>query len=123
VLVVDDDPTANRLVISALQQARLEARSTEDPSLAWQWLQQEHYDVFLLDIEMPGMDGFEFCKRLRALPAYAKKPVIFITGHADFQHRAKVTLSGGDELVSKPILPMEVAAKVVMHLVRKKTAA
>jgi DNA-binding response OmpR family regulator len=123
VLVVDDDPTANRLVISALQQVKLEARSTEDPSLAWQWVQQEHYDVFLLDIEMPGMDGLEFCKRLRALPAFAKKPVIFITGHADFQHRAKVTLSGGDELVSKPILPMELAAKVVMHLVRKQPPA
>jgi CheY-like chemotaxis protein len=122
VLVVDDDPTANRLVISALQQVRLEARSTEDPKVAWQWLEQEHYDAFLLDIEMPGLDGFEFCKRLRALPAYAKKPVIFITGHADFQHRAKVTLSGGDELVPKPILPMELAAKVVMHLVRKQTA-
>jgi DNA-binding response OmpR family regulator len=123
VLVVDDDPTANRLVISALQQARLEARSTEDPELAWQWLQQERYDVFLLDIEMSKLDGFEFCKRLRAVPAYAKSPVIFVPGHADFQHRAKVTLSGGDELVSKPVLPMELAAKVIMHLVRKQPAA
>lgn len=123
VLVVDDDPTANRLVVSALQQVRLDARSTEDPKIAWQWLEQEHYDVFLLDIEMPGLDGFEFCKRLRALPGYAKKPVIFITGHDDFQHRAKVTLSGGDELVPKPILPMELAAKVVMHLVRKQAPA
>jgi len=123
VLVVDDDPTANRLVISALQQARLEARSTEDPELAWQWLQQERFDVFLLDIEMSKLDGFEFCKRLRALPDYAKSPVIFVTGHADFQHRAKMTLSGGDELLSKPILPMELAAKVVMHLARKQAPA
>jgi len=123
VLVVDDDPTANRLILAALQQINLDARSTEDPSLAWQWVQQERYDVFLLDVEMSGLDGFEFCKRLRALPQYAKSPVIFVTGHTDFSYRAKGTLSGGDELVSKPILPMELAAKVVMHLVRKQSPA
>jgi CheY-like chemotaxis protein len=123
VLVVDDDPSSNRLVVSALADAKLQARTTEDPSVAWEWLQQEPYDLFLLDIEMPGLGGFELCKRLRGLPRYQKTPVIFVTAHGDFAHRAKSTLSGGDDLVAKPILPAELAAKVLLHVVRRQMAA
>ena len=120
VLVVDDDPLANRLVVSALRQAQLQARSTEDPAVGWEWLQREHYDLILLDIEMPGTNGFELCKRLRTLPGYQKTPVIYVTSHSDFEHRAQSTLSGGDDLIAKPILPMELAAKVVMHLLKSQ---
>jgi DNA-binding response OmpR family regulator len=118
VLVVDDDAVSNRLAVSALRDAQIEARSTEDPEVAWQWVQQEEFDLILLDIEMPGLDGFELCKRLRALPAYARTPVIYVTVHSDFQTRAKSMLSGGDDLIAKPILPLELAAKVVMHLLK-----
>lgn len=120
VLVVDDDPSSNRLVVSALAAARLEAQSTEDSNAAWNLLQRERYDAFLLDIEMPGLGGFELCKRLRALPHYKKTPVIFVTGHGDLASRTKSTLSGGDDLVTKPILPAELAAKVVMQVVKRQ---
>lgn len=122
VLVVDDDPVSNRLVVSALAAARLEAQSTEDSNAAWSMLQKEHYDVFLLDIEMPGLGGLEICKRLRALPHYKKTPVIFVTAHGDLASRTKSTLSGGDDLVTKPILPAELAAKVVMQVVKRQAA-
>jgi DNA-binding response OmpR family regulator len=118
VLVVDDDPLSNRLVVSALSQAQLEPRSTEDPVVAMQWLQAEKFDLVLLDIEMPGMSGFELCKALRLLPGYAKTPVVYLTHHNDFEHRVQSTLSGGDDLIAKPVLPMELAAKVVMHLLK-----
>jgi DNA-binding response OmpR family regulator len=122
-LAVDDDPFSNRLVLSALRQANLEARSTEKALIAWDWLQKEPFDLLLLDIEMPELDGFELCKRFRALPGREKVPVIFITGHTDFANRAKSTLSGGDDLISKPILPMELAAKAVMHLLKRQMAS
>lgn len=123
VLVVDDDPSSNRLVLSALRETRLQAQSTEDSSVAWDMLQKQHYDVLLLDIEMPGLGGFDLCKRLRALPAYKKTPVIFVTAHGDLANRTKSTLSGGDDLVAKPILPAELAAKVVMHVVKRQMTA
>ena len=118
VLVVDDDPVSNRLVVSALGRAQLNARSTEDPMAAWQWINREHFDLVLLDIEMPVLNGLELCKRLRMVPGYEKTPMIFLTVHADFDTRAGTSLNVADDLIAKPILPAELAAKVVMHLIR-----
>jgi DNA-binding response OmpR family regulator len=121
VLLVDDDQVSNHVAVAALRQAQLNPRSTEDPLVAWQWMHQEHFDLVVLDIEMPGLDGFQLCERLRRVPGYEKTPVIFVTIHSDFENRAKSTLSGGDDLIAKPILPMELAAKVVMHLLKSQT--
>ena len=121
-LVVDDDPLSNRLVVSALQRAQLQARSTQDPE-GLQWLQEQRFDLVLLDIEMPGMDGFELCRRLRVLPGYQKTPVIFVTVHGDFESRAKSVLSGGDDLIAKPVFPMDLAVKAVALLLKRQLAS
>ena len=72
----------------------------------------------LLDVAMPDMDGFELCKQLRRLPEYHKTPIIFVTAHGDFESRAQSVLSGGNDLISKPILPIELAVKAVTHLLK-----
>jgi len=110
-------------VVSALRQAHLSPRSTEDPIVAWQWAHHEHFDVILLDIEMPVLNGFKLCERLRVVPGYEHTPVIFVTAHSEFESRAKSSLSGGNDLITKPILPMELAAKVVMHLLKSQLPA
>jgi CheY-like chemotaxis protein len=120
-LVVDDDRLSNRLVISALRNAQLQSRGTESPEIALRWLQEKHYDLVLLDIEMPGMDGIELCKRVRRLPGYEKTPIIYVTLHSDFETRAKGALSGADDLIAKPILATELAVKVVMHLLKSQS--
>jgi len=117
-LVVDDDRLSTRLVVSALRQAQLEARGAESAAVALGLLQEKVYDLVLLDVEMPEMDGFELCKRLRALPGYEKTPVIYVTIHSDFETRARTVLSGGNDLIAKPILPAELAVKAVMHLLK-----
>jgi CheY-like chemotaxis protein len=122
VLVVDDDSLNNRLVVTALQRARLHPRSTDDPLVGLQWLKETHFDLVLLDIEMPGMDGFELCRRLRLLPGHQKTPVIYVTHHADFESRAKSVLSGADDLISKPVFPIELAVKAVNHLLKSELA-
>ena len=119
VLVVDDDPLSNRLVIWAMRQAQLHARSAEDPRTALQLLREKHYDLVLLDVELPEMNGFELCIKLRALPGYESVPVIYVTAHSDFENRAKGALTGGYDLIAKPILPMELAVKVVTVLMKK----
>jgi CheY-like chemotaxis protein len=119
-LVVDDDPLSNRLVMSALQRAQIQTSSTEDPKQGLQRLQECRFDLVLLDISMPGMDGFELCERLRKLPGYQKTPVIFVTAHGDFENRAKSRLSGGDDLIAKPVFPMDLAVKAVALLLKRQ---
>jgi CheY-like chemotaxis protein len=120
-LVVDDDRLSNRLVISALRNVQLQAVSSDNPQTALKLLQEKHFDLVLLDVEMPGMDGLELCRRLRMLSGYEKTPVIYVTLHSDFQTRAKTLLSGGTDLIAKPVLPMELAVKVLMSLLRPQT--
>ncbi len=87
-----------------------------------QWLEESRFDLVVLEIAMPGMNGFDFCRRLRALPGYQKTPVIYVTGHADFENRAKSVLSGGDDLITKPVFPMELAVKAVALLLKRQVA-
>ena len=116
ILIVDDDALSNRLIVAALRHAQLQPRSTENPYMGLQWLREKQYDLVLLDIEMPGMDGFEFCKRLRQFPGYQKTPVIYVTAHSDFESRTRSALSGGIDLIAKPVFPMELAVRAMAHL-------
>jgi DNA-binding response OmpR family regulator len=122
-LVVDDDRLLNRLVISALRNAQLQARGTESPETALRMLQEKHYDLLLLDVEMPGMDGFQLCKKVRELPGYERTPVIYVTLHSDFETRAKTILSGATDLIAKPVSPAELAVKVLTHLLKTQMTA
>jgi len=122
ILVVDDDVLSNRLVVSTLRNAQLQAVSTEDPLEGLQRLSKEKYALVLLDIEMPAIDGLEFFKRLRQLPGYRKTPVIYVTSHSGFESRTKIALSGGADLLAKPVFPMELAVKAMTHLLSGQLA-
>jgi len=121
-LVVDDDPLNNRLVVSALHRAQIQARSTVNPLVGLQWLKEYHFDLVVLDIQMPNMDGFDLCRRLRKLPGYEKTPVIFVTAHDVFENRTKGILSGADDLISKPVFPMDLTVKAVALLLKRQMA-
>jgi DNA-binding response OmpR family regulator len=123
VLVVNDDLMANRKVVEALRQAQLDVCSAEDSAVAWQWINYQNFDLVILDMEMPVLNGLELCKQLRMVPSYEKTPVIFVSSQDDVDSRAKSTLSGANDLIAKPFLPQELAAKVLMHLVRRQMLA
>jgi CheY-like chemotaxis protein len=120
VLVVDDDAVSGRAVATTLRNARMEAFAVPDPMAALARLEQEPYDLIVLDVEMPGMDGFTLCKKIRALNQYRRTPIIFVTSHNDFESRIHSVLSGGDDLISKPIFPIELAVKAVTHVLRRQ---
>ena len=122
VLIVDDDAIATRAVSAALKRINLNPVSAQDPLVALELLASGEFDLILLDIQLPGMDGLELCKRVRALPAHEKTPVIFITGHAEFETRAKAILSGGNDLITKPVFPIELAVKTLTHLLKRQLA-
>ena len=119
-LVVDDDPISNRAIALALRRANLHAVGVQDPLTALKTLAADQFDLLLFDVLMPEMDGFQLCEKVRALPGYRKTPVIFVTGHADFQSRTHSVLSGGTDLIAKPVFPIELAVKAVTHLLRSQ---
>jgi DNA-binding response OmpR family regulator len=116
VLAVDDDTVCNHVIVNTLKRANLDIVSVEDPLEGLKLLQTNHYDLVLLDIDMPKLTGFEVCEKLRALPHYKTTPVIFVTAHSNFGNRTQGVLSGGNYFITKPVDPLELALKVTIHL-------
>ena len=118
ILVVDDEPISRRAVTYALEKAKLKATSIEDPLAAFELLSHKRFDLVFLDVDMPGMNGFELCTKLRTLPAYKKTPVVFVTCLNDFESRANSTMSGGNDFIGKPFLFLELAVKALIYVIR-----
>jgi CheY-like chemotaxis protein len=120
ILVVDDEPISRRAVIIALERARLPSTSVEDPEAALKLLSEKMFDIIFLDVLLPGMTGYELCTKLRALPMHNKTPVIFVTHLSDFDNRAKSTMVGGNDFITKPFLSVELALKALIYVLRGK---
>ena len=118
ILVVDDEIISRRVIGHSLEKAGLKSTAVSHPDEALKLLQEQLYDLVFLDVEMPGMNGFELCKRLRAMPLHAKTPVIFVTALSGFESRAKSSLSGGDDFIGKPFSYIELAVKGLIYVLR-----
>ena len=118
ILVVDDESISRRAVTYALEKAKLKALALEDPVAALEMLSHKKFDLVFLDVDMPNMNGFELCTKLRAMSAYKKTPVIFVTSLTDFESRANSTMSGGNDLIAKPFLFLELAVKAIVYVMR-----
>ena len=126
ILVVDDEAISRRAITHALEKARLQSISLEDPVAALELLKTKSFELIFLDVDMPGMTGFRSCARkLRTLPAqYKQTPVVFVTGLTGFSRAAPIpTMSGGNDLIAKPFLFMELAVKAIIHVLSARLAA
>jgi CheY-like chemotaxis protein len=120
ILVVDDDAISRRAVILALEKAQLKCVSVDDPETALRMLGEDRFDLIFLDVEMPEMNGFDLCTRLRRLPLHHETPVVFVTSQTDFESRARSTLSGGSDLIAKPFLFIELAVKALAYVLQRR---
>jgi len=118
VLVVDDEAISRRAVTYALEKAKLSSISLENPEIALQKLAETAFDLVFLDVDMPGMNGFELCTKLRTFQRNKTTPVVFVTSLSDFESRANSTMSGGNDLIAKPFLFMELAVKALVYIMR-----
>jgi CheY-like chemotaxis protein len=120
ILVVDDEAISRRAIVYALEKAKLKSVNVEDPLQALQLLSESEFDLVFLDVDMPGMNGFELCSKLRALPQHKKTPVVFVTSLNDFDSRTSSTMAGGNDFIGKPFLFIELTVKALIHVLRKK---
>jgi DNA-binding response OmpR family regulator/HPt (histidine-containing phosphotransfer) domain-containing protein len=120
ILVVDDEILSRRAITYALEKANLKSTSVEEPQVALNLISQKPYDLVFLDVQMPGMDGFEVCTKIRTLPLNKTTPVIFVTSLTDFKSRARSSLSGGTDLIAKPFMFIELSVKALTYLLRSR---
>lgn len=116
VLIVDDVPDNLSLLHDALDEAGYTVLVATSGETALQRAAQAVPDVVLLDAVMPGMDGFEVARRLKAGPDTAHIPIIFMTGLTDTEHVVAAFGAGGVDYVTKPIRPQEVLARMAAHM-------
>ena len=115
-LVVDDSPETLRLLTDALDGAGMTVMVALDGTGAMRIVDQITPDIVLLDAVMPGMDGFETCRRLKRDAGLANVPIIFMTGLAETEHIVRGLEAGGVDYVTKPIVVEEMLARIRVHL-------
>ena len=116
ILLVEDNPVAQQIAAHILLRGPNQIDQVSSGEAALEAALRTHYDLILLDLQMPGMDGFETMQRLRGLPAYSEVPVIALTAHHTDEYRTRCRQLGMQAFLSKPVRPDELLATVARHL-------
>ncbi len=122
-LIVDDQPDSVALLLSYLGDQELDIRVALDGEDALVKAQSGQPNLVLLDVVMPGLDGFEVCRRLKDDPRTADIPVIFLSASNAIADKLKGFTVGGVDYVTKPFSEAEVLARVSVHLHSKQRLA
>ena len=122
VLVVDDNPINREVVVELLEDILLSVDVAGDGAEALECLMQNTYDLVLMDVQMPVMDGLEASRRLRQIPALAKLPVIAMTANAFEEDRRACLAAGMSDYLAKPVDPDALFARVLRWLQQNNVA-
>jgi two-component system, sensor histidine kinase and response regulator len=120
ILLVDDTPDNLRLLSTMLTEQQYEVRSVKSGAAALMGVQGQQPDLILLDINMPGMSGYEVCQRLKENPVTSDIPVIFISALNEVFDKVKAFSVGGVDYISKPFQVEEVLVRVENQLSRRR---
>ncbi len=119
ILIVDDNPANIDILLELLN--TFDVRAALDGISALEAVQEELPDLILLDITMPGMDGFEVCRRLKEDPKSKEVPIIFLSASSDPDSIIKGFDLGGVDYITKPYLAKEIIARIQTHLKLRMT--
>ena len=122
VMVVDDTPETLGFLTDTLDHAGFTVLIATDGDSALALVEQITPDVVLMDAVMPGMDGFETCRRLKGEKLLSHLPVIFMTGLSETEHVVQGLAAGGVDYVTKPIVIDELLARIRVHLANARIA-
>lgn len=119
ILVVEDEPSVNELIVINLRHAGFEVVTTEDAETAWTLLSGTPPDVVLLDWMLPGVSGFNMVRHMRADSRWREVPVIMLTARTDEVDKISALEAGADDYITKPFSPREMVARVKAVLRRR----
>src|SRR6266498_5704483 len=112
ILIVDDEPSGRETLAALLHKQGYQLAYASDGRGALAQAAALNPDMILLDVMMPGMDGFEVCRRLRATPGVAEVPIIMVTALDDRESRLRGIEAGADDFVTKPLDRLELRLRV-----------
>ena len=112
ILVADDDEDIRMLVVMRLQHSGHEVEQVGDGATAVEQCRSDAPDLVVLDLMMPGMNGLDACRTIRADPALAKTPVILLTARAQTSDVEAGLAAGADDYITKPFSPRDLAERV-----------
>jgi CheY-like chemotaxis protein len=118
VLVVDGDSMSSQAAVMALEKGELKSSVAAEPTQALAMLASEPFGAVVMAVNLPGMNAFELCAQMQALPACAQTPVLFVTPLADFDAHSHPEVLGENDVIAVPYLLIELALKAVMALER-----
>lgn len=116
VLILDDDPMILLLSRAICESAGLRAITLEEPARLFRALEDERPGVLLMDVQLPGMTGFDLTRQLRADPEWAELPVILFSADASKEARESAVVAGADGFLSKPVAPAELRTQLLARL-------
>ena len=116
ILIIDDQPANLSVLANHLEQRGFEVLISRSGENGLEKARFAHPDLILLDVSLPGIDGYEACRRLKAEPDTAEIPVIFITVYTDTEHKVQGFQAGGIDYITKPFQEQEIFARVTTHL-------
>ncbi len=118
IYAVDDDADNCDCIRMAMETAMMQTTSSQDPAKAICELAETPCDLIFLDVNLPGMDGFELCAEIRRLTLHATTPIIFLSGLTSSENRMQSSLSGGNEFVGKPFILCELTVKALTLILK-----
>jgi CheY-like chemotaxis protein len=121
ILIVDDIPKNIQVLGSLLQNDKYSIEFALDGQTALEWVEKKDFDLVLLDVMMPEMNGFEVCRIIKANPETQKVPVIFITANNHIESTIEGFMAGAADYVTKPFNKEELLARVSTHLELKRS--
>ncbi len=120
VMVVDDDPHFLSALPPLLKPWGFELTMLDDPQQFWSVLKSVMPNLLVLDVEMPHISGLELCQVLRSNPCWSNLPVLFLSVHSDTETQNRAFATGADDYVSKPVVGIDLANRILNRLERTR---
>ena len=119
-LVMDDESVSRKAITLGLEKAQIRVTAVDSGDAAIRECEVSKFDLIMLDVEMPGMNGFAVCARIRTIPEHRETPILFISALDDLRSRASSKISGGNQFITKPVNFLELNITATSLLLKQR---
>lgn len=102
-LIVEDNKVCRKTLSLGLEKSKIKTTAVDNPDAALLEAESKPFDLIFLDVDLPKMNGFALCARIRIIPSHRKTPILFVTSLNDIKSRASSRVSGANDFITKPI--------------------